>query len=196
MSATASLRQLIAAIRVLLVLTVITGLAYPLAVTGLAQVVSPGTANGSRVELGGRTIGSSLIAQPFDGAEWFHPRPSAAGEDGYDTLSSSASNLGPNNPDLVTAIEERRAAYAQANGVAPGAVPADALTASGSGLDPHISLENARAQAGRVANARGLDPARVRAQVDRLAKGRTLGILGDERVNVLELNLALAQLQR
>lgn len=195
MSATASLRQLIAAIRVLLALTVLCGLAYPLAITGLAQVISPGTANGSRVESSGRIIGSSLIAQPFDGAQWFHPRPSAAGEHGYDTLSSSPSNLGPNNPELVSAIEARRAAYAEENGVHPAAVPADALTASASGLDPHISLANARVQASRVARARGLDPARVRALVDRLAQGRTFGVLGDERVNVLELNLALTRAQ-
>ncbi len=195
MTATSSLRQLIAAIRILLVLTVITGLAYPLAITAIAQVVSPGTANGSRVEVDGRTIGSSLIGQPFAGAEWFHPRPSAAGEDGYETLSSSASNLGPNNAELVQAITERRAAYAAENGVAPAQVPADALTASASGLDPHISVANARLQAGRVARARGVDPARVRALVDRLAQGRTLGILGDARVNVLQLNLALASLR-
>lgn len=196
MTATSSLRQLAAAVRVLLALTLLCGVLYPLAITAVAQVVSPGTANGSRVESGGRTIGSSLIGQPFAGAEWFHPRPSAAGEAGYDTLSSSASNLGPNNADLVAAIEERRTAYAQENGVAPGAVPPDALTASASGLDPHISIANARLQAARVAQARGLDPARVRALVDRLAQGRTLGILGDPRVNVLELNLALGQLQR
>ncbi len=195
MTATSSLRQLIAAIRILLVLTVITGLAYPLAINAIAQVVSPGTANGSRVEVDGRTIGSSLIGQPFAGAEWFHPRPSAAGEDGYETLSSSASNLGPNNAELVQAITERRAAYAAENGVAPAQVPADALTASASGLDPHISVANARLQAGRVARARGVDPARVRALVDRLAQGRTLGILGDARVNVLQLNLALASLR-
>lgn len=195
MTATSTLRQLLAALRVLLVLTVITGLAYPLAITAVAQLASPGTANGSRVESGGRTIGSSLIGQPFEGAEWFHPRPSAAGENGYDTLSSSASNLGPNNAELVAAIEERRAAYAQENGVAPARVPADALTASASGLDPHISVENARLQAGRVAQARGLAPARVRALVDQLAQGRTLGILGDVRVNVLELNLGLARLR-
>jgi K+-transporting ATPase ATPase C chain len=195
MSATSSLRQLAAAIRVLLVLTVLCGLLYPLAITGAAQLLSPGTANGSRVEIGGRVIGSSLIAQPFDAPQWFQPRPSAAGENGYDTLSSSPSNLGPNNPDLVSAIEERRAAYAQANRVAPARVPADALTASASGLDPHISVENARVQAGRVARARGLQPARVRGLVDRLAKGRTLGILGDERVNVLQLNVALQRLR-
>ncbi|MDQ8046893.1 MAG: potassium-transporting ATPase subunit KdpC [Solirubrobacteraceae bacterium] len=193
MSALASpVRQLAAGFRVLLVLTVILGIAYPLAITGIGQVVSPGAANGSRVELHGRTIGSSLIAQPFTGAQWFQPRPSAAGDDGYDTLSSSASNLGPNNPDLVKTIDERKAAYAKANGVPVTQVPADAVTASGSGLDPDISPANARIQAVRVAKARGLDPGKVLALVAAHARGRALGILGDARVNVLELDLAVA----
>lgn len=187
------LRQTTAGLRVLLVLTVLLGLAYPLAVTGVAQVVSPGTANGSQVTSGGRVVGSSLLAQASDGAQWFHPRPSAAGEDGYDTSASGASNLGPNNTDLLAAIKQRRTAYAQENGVPEAAVPADALTAGGSGLDPHISLANARAQANRVAAARGIAPARVRALIAEHTQGRTLGILGDERVNVLELNLALGR---
>lgn len=193
-ASTASFRQLAAAFRVLLVLTVITGIAYPLAITGIAQVITPGTANGSRVELHGRVIGSSLIAQPFTGAQWFQPRPSAAG-DGYDTLSSSPSNLGPNNPDLVKAVGERKAQYAKENGVALSRVPADAIQASGSGLDPHISLANARIQASRVARARGLAPAKVQQLIDSLKQGRTLGVLGDERVNVLELNLRLGALR-
>lgn len=193
---TAPVRQLAAGFRVLIVLTVILGIAYPLAITGIAQVVAPGKANGSRVEVGGKTIGSSLIAQPFTGAQWFQPRPSAAGENGYDTLSSSASNLGPNNPDLVKTIDERKAAYAKANGVAPSAVPADAITAGGSGLDPAISPANARIQALRVARARGLAPAAVLALVQRTTRGRTLGILGAPRVNVLALNLAVQRLRR
>ena len=192
-ASTASFRQLAAAFRVLLVLTVITGIAYPLAITGIAQVITPGTANGSRVELHGRVIGSSLIAQPFTGAQWFQPRPSAAG-DGYDTLSSSPSNLGPNNPDLVKTVTERKVQYAKENAIPLAQVPADAITASGSGLDPHISLRNARIQAARVARARGLAPATVERIVDDLTQGRTLGILGDARVNVLALNLAVARL--
>ncbi|MBO9531825.1 MAG: potassium-transporting ATPase subunit KdpC [Solirubrobacteraceae bacterium] len=193
MSASASLRQFAAAVRVLLVLTAICGVAYPLAVTAVAQVISPGTANGSRVEVGGKTVGSRLIAQPFDGPGWFQPRPSGAGEDGYDTLASAPSNLGPNNDDLVAAIKERRAAYAEANGVPVSEVPADAVTASGSGLDPHISPENARLQVARVARERDLAPERVRALVDDATQGRTLGVLGEARVNVLELNARLIE---
>lgn len=197
MTATSSLRQLLAGFRVLLALTVLVGVLYPLAITAIGQVTSPGNANGSRVEsASGATIGSDLIAQPFDGPQWFHPRPSAAGEDGYDTLASAASNLGPNSSDLVDAIDERRAAYAQANGVSPAAVPVDALTASGSGLDPDISPANARLQTARVARARGVSPAEIEAIVEQHTKGRTLGVLGDARVNVLELNLALDHLQR
>lgn len=195
MPLTAPLRQLGAGARVLLMLTLLTGIAYPLAITAVAQVISPGTANGSRVQLHGRTVGSTLIAQPFDGPRWFHPRPSAAGEDGYDTLSSSASNLGPNNSDLVQAVGARKAAYATENGVPAAQVPADAITASASGLDPHISLANAQIQAARVARARGLDPARVQGLVSELAQGRTLGILGAERVNVLALNLRIGSLR-
>ncbi len=196
MTLTSSARQLLAGFRVLLVLTVVVGVLYPLAITAVAQVVSPGNANGSRVEVAGKTVGSDLIAQPFDGPQWFQPRPSAAGEDGYDTLASAASNLGPNSPDLVDAIKERRAAYAETNGVAPAAVPVDALTASASGLDPDVSPENARLQAARVARTRGLSTAQVDALIADRTKDRTLGVLGDERVNVLELNLALERVKR
>ncbi|MEH3052979.1 MAG: potassium-transporting ATPase subunit KdpC [Patulibacter minatonensis] len=192
----APLRQFAAAVRVLAVLTVLLGLAYPLAVTAVAQVVSPGTANGSRLTADGRTVGSRLVGQPFRGPQWFAPRPSAAGEGGYDTLASAASNLGPNSPALVAAVRQRRAAYASAYRVALAQVPADAVTASASGLDPHISPLNARLQAASVARARGLDPRRVRRLVDELVQGRTLGVLGEPRVNVVELNARLAQLRR
>lgn len=196
MPAAASFRQLLAAARVLLALTLVTGIAYPLLITAAAQVLSPGNANGSRERAAdGRVIGSSLIGQPFGGAQWFHPRPSAAGEDGYDTLSSSASNLGPNNPALSALVRERREAYAREQGITTAQVPADAVTASGSGLDPHISPQNARLQARRVARARGLDPARLLRLVDRTTQGRTLGVLGDPRVNVLQLNRALEALR-
>jgi K+-transporting ATPase ATPase C chain len=194
MSFAASSRQVLAGLRVLIALTLLTGVLYPLAVFGVAQVTMPGKANGSQVTVAGKVVGSSLIGQNFTGAQWFQPRPSAAGDDGYDTLSSSASNLGPNNPDLVKAIQQRRAAYAKLNGVAPSAVPADALTASGSGLDPHISPANAKLQVARVARVRGLDPAKVAALVKANTQGRTLGFLGDPRVNVLELNIALMKL--
>jgi K+-transporting ATPase ATPase C chain len=200
-------RQYVASLRVLLALTVVLGLAYPLAVTAIAQL--PGLrdrAGGSLVTSASRqVVGSSLLGQGFQDAkgnplpQWFQPRPSAAGKDGWDGTASGASNLGPNNPDLVKAIEERKAAIAAFDSVpgrpvTPAQVPPDAVTASASGLDPDISPAYARQQALRVAAARRLDPARVLALVDRHTSGRTLGFLGESRVNVLELNLALAAL--
>ncbi|MDO9352827.1 MAG: potassium-transporting ATPase subunit KdpC [Solirubrobacteraceae bacterium] len=209
MTATAPLRQLFAGLRVLLALTLVLGLAYPLAITGVAQIAAPGNANGSRVSTvanangpgseggAGRVVGSDLVGQPFDGPQWFHPRPSAAGEDGYDTLASGASNLGPNNPDLAAAVQERLTTYRAENGLSAGQrVPADAVTAGASGLDPDISVENARLQSARVARARSLAPAAVAKAVNDATKGRTLGILGEPRVNVLRLNLALDRLRR
>jgi K+-transporting ATPase ATPase C chain len=188
-------RQLLAGVRVLLILTLVLGIIYPLAVTGIAQVSFSEKANGSLVQRGGSLVGSRLIGQNFSGPRWFHPRPSAAG-DGYDALASAASNLGPENAELLAAIRQRRAAVAKENGVDPSEVPPDALTASGSGLDPHISPEYARLQANRVARARGLDPGRVRRLVDEHVEGRTFGFLGERRVNVLELNLAVDGLAR
>lgn len=180
-------RQLLPAVAAFLVFTLLTGLAYPLAVTGVAQVAFPGRADGSLLEREGRVVGSRLIGQSFAGTEYFHPRPSAAG-DGYDAMSSSASNLGPTSEELLKAVDERRAAYRQAN---ESGAPIDALTASGSGLDPHISPANARQQAPRVARARGLTLREVLALVDEHTDGRSLGFLGEPGVNVLELNLAL-----
>ncbi|WP_053205059.1 potassium-transporting ATPase subunit KdpC [Jiangella muralis] len=185
-------RQSWAGLRVLLLFTVILGIAYPLAVTGVSQLAFGDQADGSLVTHDGEVVGSSLIGQPFDGEQWFHPRPSAAG-DGYDTLASGGSNLGPESAELLATVEERRAAVAEANGVDPADVPPDAVTASGSGLDPHISPAYAGIQVDRVARARGLDPADVRALVDEHTQGRVLGFLGGERVNVLELNLALEE---
>jgi potassium-transporting ATPase KdpC subunit len=181
-------RQLVPAVVVFLVLTVITGLAYPLAVTVVAQVAFPSRADGSLVERGGETVGSRLVGQGFAGPGYFHPRPSAAG-DGYDAMASSASNLGPTNPQLLDAVEERAATYRRANGVA--SVPLDAVTASGSGLDPHISPANARLQAARVARVRALPLERVLSLVSEHTEGRSLRFLGEPGVNVLELNLAL-----
>ncbi|PPF10510.1 MULTISPECIES: K(+)-transporting ATPase subunit C [unclassified Rathayibacter] len=185
------------ALRAMIVLTVLLGAAYPLAVLGIGQLALPAQANGSLLRQDGAVIGSSLIGQSFtdaDGAplpEWFQSRPSAAG---YDAAASTGSNLGPENADLVASVEERRAAIAAFEGVDPAAVPADALTASASGLDPAISPAYAQLQAPRVAAARGLDVSAVRALVDEHTAGRELGYLGEPTVDVLELNAALARL--
>jgi len=180
-------RQFLPALVVFLFFTALTGLAYPLVVTGAAQIAFPSRSDGSLIERDGRVVGSKLIAQAFEGDRYFHPRASAAG-DGYDAMSSSASNLGPLNEELLAAVEERRQAYDEANGAE---APIDALTASASGLDPHISPENARLQAARVARVRGVPVADVLDLVDDHTEGRSLGFLGEPAVNVLELNLAL-----
>ena len=186
-------RQLLPALRVLAALTVLTGLLYPLAVTGIAQVAMPAKANGSLIEDSrGRVVGSRLIGQSFTGARWFHGRPSAAG-DGYDPTASSSSNLGPTNPALLDAVRDRVRAYRKENALtASAAVPVDAVTASGSGLDPHISVANARVQARRVAAARDLPLREVLALVSAHTDHRALGFLGEDGVNVVTLNLALA----
>lgn len=188
-----TMRQAWISVRLLIVMTVLVGIVYPLAIFVVGRVV-PATSDGSYVtNSSGAVVGSALIGQSFEGDEWFQPRPSAAGS-GYDGLSSSGSNLGPNSPDLVQAVTERRAAAAAANGVDLSAVPADAVTASGSGLDPDISPEYAEQQIARVATARGLDPAVVRALVEDATQSRLLGFIGEPRVNVLRLNLALENL--
>lgn len=189
------------ALRSMLILTGVLGVAYPLVMTGVAQLALPHQANGSLVTSDGRTVGSSLIGQNFtspDGApspRYFQPRPSAAGEHGYDAGASGASNLGPNNAELTKTIAERRAEIATLNGVAERAVPADAVTASSSGLDPDVSPAYALLQADRVAKARALPADTVRALVERHVAGRDLGVLGQEHVNVLELNIALDRLK-
>ncbi len=190
-------RQSLAGLRVLVVLTVLLGLAYPLTVTGVSWLTMRWQANGSLLTAdGARTtdpahaVGSALVGQVTDGPQWFHPRPSVAG-DGYDTLASAGSNLGPNNPDLVATITEHRASVAAAEGVEPAAVPPDAVTASASGLDPEISPQYARLQVDRVARENGLPRDRVAALVEAHVVGRDLGFLGEPRVNVLRLNLAL-----
>jgi K+-transporting ATPase ATPase C chain len=188
-----TLRQGWVGLRLLIVMTVLLGVAYPFAMFAVGRIVS-GTSNGSYLtNASGAVVGSALIGQSFDGDQWFWPRPSAAGE-GYDALSSSGSNLAADNPDLVAAVGDRQAAAAAADGVQPREVPADAVTASGSGLDPDISPEYARQQVARVARARGLDPAAVSALVDGSTQGRLLGFIGEPRVNVLQLNLALENL--
>lgn len=193
---TSTVRQLAPALRLLLVLTVLLGLAYPLVLTGFAQTVVPGRADGSLIERDGKVVGSSLIGQSFaDQPQYFGSRPSAAG-DGYDPLASSASNLGPESPDLLAAVEERRVAAAELDGTAPAQVAADALLASGSGLDPHITPEYAAQQVDRVARERGVPVAEVTRLVQQYTQGRTLGFLGEPRVNVLLLNLALDRADR
>jgi len=189
---TALLRQSLAGLRMLLLMTVVLGIAYPLTIWGAGQLFG-GRADGSLITRGGEVVGSSLIGQAFEGDTWFLPRPSAAG-DGYDPLSTSASNLGPENEELLATVEERRAEVAEREGIDPADVPPDALTASGSGLDPHISPDYARLQVERVAQARSLDPQQVRALVEDHVQGRILGFLGEDRVNVLELNLDLDEL--
>ncbi len=184
-------RQLVPGLVMVLAFTVLLGLAYPLVVTVIGQVAFGHQADGSLVERDGVVVGSELIGQSFADAAYFHPRPSAAG-DGYDGAASSGSNLGPTNPDLLDTVEERVAAYQEENGLgAEAEVPVDAVTASGSGLDPHISVANARLQASRVASERGLALVEVLALVDAHTDQRPLGILGDPGVNVLGLNLAL-----
>lgn len=175
-----------------LTLVLLCGL-YPLAVWGVSQAVFPAQANGSLITRNGAIVGSALIGQNFSAEKYFHPRPSAAG-DGYAAANSSGSNLGPTSQKLFDSIKERAAAYRKMNGLADGdPIPADAVTASGSGLDPEISPANAKLQAGRVARARGWEVPRVEDLVRSHTRGRALGILGDPGVNVLALNLALDQ---
>jgi K+-transporting ATPase ATPase C chain len=192
-----ALRTTGVAVRAMLLFTVVLGVGYLLLITALGQLVFPAQANGSVVRgENGEVVGSSLIGQSWtdaDGAplpEYFQSRPSAAG-DGYDGAASSGSNYGPENEDLIAAIEQRQAAIADLDGAEPAAIPADAVTASGSGLDPDISVDYALLQASRVAEERGLDPARVRELVESQTLPRDLGFLGEPRVTVLALNLAL-----
>jgi K+-transporting ATPase ATPase C chain len=183
------LSQLSASVRILAIMTLALGVAYPLAMTALAQVAFEDRADGSLVHVDGEVVGSRLIAQRFTSPAYFHPRPSAAA---YDASASTGSNLGPNNPTLVETVADRVETYRDENGLDAGvSVPVDAVTASGSGLDPDISPANARLQAARVAATRGLDTDLVLALVDDHTDRRPLGVLGDDVVNVLELNIAL-----
>jgi K+-transporting ATPase ATPase C chain len=186
-------RYVFASIRMALVTLVVLGIVYPLAVTGLAQVLMPAQANGTLVtSANGTVVGSSLIGQAFTDAKYFHGRPSAAGADGYDATASSATNLGPTSRALMETVAARVAtAVAENPGLNAGEVPVDMVTASGSGLDPDITLANAYAQIARVAAARALPADTVRTLVDAAVTGRQFGVLGEPRINVLRLNLAL-----
>ncbi len=184
-------QQLIPALRMTIFLTVLTGLLYPGVVTAFCQVFFKDQANGSLVKVNGQVIGSSLLGQNFAKPEYFHGRPSAAGSDGYDPTASGGSNLGPTSQKLNDRVKASAEQFRKDNPDFKGSIPADALTTSGSGLDPEISVENAEAQVRRVARARGADPSAVRKMVEAETKERTLGLLGEPRVNVLQLNLAL-----
>jgi potassium-transporting ATPase KdpC subunit len=187
--------QLRPALVMLALLTVITGVIYPLAVTAIAQAVFPWQANGSLLARNGQPAGSALIGQPFDDPRYFWGRPSATTPFPYNAAASAGSNLGPTNPALLDQVKARVAALKQADPANTAPVPADLVTASGSGLDPDISPAAAEYQVSRVARARGLDKAVVRRLVAKATTGPTLGLLGESRVNVLELNMALDRLQ-
>ena len=182
-------RQILPALLAFLCFTVLTGLVYPLVITGVSQVAFPSRSDGSLLERDGKVVGSRLIGQSFTGPRYFHSRPSAAG-DGYDAMSSAASNLGPTNQTLISDVRKRVLVYDALNRYL-GAAPGDAVTASGSGLDPQISPANARVQAPRIARVRSLPLPVVMKLVDKYTDRRSLGFLGEPGVNVLELNLAL-----
>jgi potassium-transporting ATPase KdpC subunit len=184
-------QQLLPGLRMMLVLTVLTGLIYPLAVTGLCQMLFHDQANGSLKTVNGQVVGSILIGQNFTKPGYFQPRPSGAGNDGYDGTASGGSNLGPTNQKLIDRVKASVDKFHKENPSYTGPLPADMVTMSGSGLDPHISPASAAAQLDRVAKARGLSADQIRSLVDAHTEGRDLGFLGEPRVNVLLLNLDL-----
>jgi len=186
--------QLMPALRMLVVLTVVTGLVYPLLVTGVARLAFPHQASGSLIVVGDKTMGSELLGQPFDDPKYFWSRPSATSPQPYNGAASSGSNQGARNPALADAVKDRIKALQDADPGNAAPVPVDLVTASGSGLDPHISVAAANYQASRVAKVRGIPPERVQTLIGQHADGRTFGVLGEPRVNVLGLNTALDQM--
>ena len=185
------LKQMIPGFRILIVLTILTGFLYPGVVTVLCQGFFPKQANGSLMVVKGHSIGSSLIGQKFTWPGYFHARPSAAGNDGYDAAASGGSNLGPTSKRLIARVKTDIEKFQKENPEYQGPIPADMVTASGSGLDPHISPASAYAQAIRVAQARGVSADRVKQLIVQYTESPSLGFLGDARVNVLQINLAL-----
>jgi K+-transporting ATPase ATPase C chain len=186
-------QQILPGLRLKLFLTLLLGVIYPLAITGISQVLFPHQANGSLVTVNGKVVGSELIGQNFAKPEYFQPRPSAAGNDGYDPTASSGSNYGPTSQKLVDRVKASIDKFRKDNPDYTGPLPADLVTASASGLDPHISPDSAAAQAARVAKARGVSTDQVSQLIAKVTEGPDLGLLGDPRVNVLKLNLALDQ---
>jgi K+-transporting ATPase ATPase C chain len=184
-------QQILPGIRIKLFMTLVLGVLYPLAITGISQVMFPHQANGSLITAGGKVVGSELIGQNFSKPEYFQPRPSAAGNDGYDATSSSGSNYGPTNQKLIDRVKASIDKFRKDNPDYTGPLPADLVTASASGLDPHISPDSAAAQTARVAKARGIPAEQVSQLVARLTEGPDLGVLGEPRVNVLKVNMEL-----
>jgi potassium-transporting ATPase KdpC subunit len=191
------LKELKPGLLMMIVMTVITGFVYPAVITVIAQAIFRDQANGSLVSFNGQVVGSRLLGQNFAKPEYFHPRPSAAGSNGYDPTATGGSNLGPTSAKLIDNVKKAIEQYRKDNPDFTGPIPADAVTTSASGIDPHISPANAEIQAARVAKARGLPIEQVQTLIAQHTEGRTLGFLGEPRVNVLELNLALdAQVSR
>ena len=180
------------AVKMTIALTLLTGIVYPVAMVGLAHLIFPHQAEGSLIVRDGQVVGSALIGQNFSSPKYFHPRPSAAGDKGYDAANSSGSNLGPTNKALIETVRSRASTLREHEpGIDHGVIPVDMVTASGSGLDPEITRAAAEIQVPRVAKARGLSEDEVRSLISTYTRGRTLGVLGEPGVNVLELNLAL-----
>jgi len=186
-------KELLPGLRIKLLMTVLLGVVYPLSITGVCQLAFPHRANGSLITAGGKVIGSELIGQNFSRPEYFHPRPSAAGNAGYDATASGGSNYGPTNQKLIERVEASVSTFRKENPEYHEPIPADLLTASASGLDPHISPDSARAQAPRVARARGASVDQVERLIARFIETPDLHMFGEPRVNVLQLNLALNQ---